>query len=309
MTKNAIFYIGLPGSGKSTDIEKLNVLGDFKVISADKLKENHPDYDPNKAEELHEWSVRKAKDQVIQTLFNGKNFIFDSGGINNSYSFGILTLAKNAGYHITLRYMNTPIQICLERISQRERKVPFLDIFNKSFKIHKCLEEQKKLVDAFVEIPYYKDDNFVFDMDGVLVEYQVFPLKCKYAPENLKVDHINNNIFEFARPVKTIVNIVNKLIENNKKVFILSVSPNNHTNRQKLEWLRKYIPKLDPMNIYFVGNIDNKLTTLEQLLVKHKITKQNTVYVDDIHSLLWQASNTNFNAMHPSTFLSTYEQN
>ncbi len=303
----AIFYIGLPGSGKSTDIiERKFVEQGFQVISADVIKEGHPNYDPNTTHLIHEWSVEEAEKLVYQAVEAKKDFVFDSGGINNSYSLRIMGVVKEAGYSITLVYVNTPVVECLNRIASRVRKVPFQDIFEKSFKMKSCLLKQKEMADEYIETTYYKEDAFVFDMDGVLVEYQVFPLKCKYAPMDIRMDYINNNVFEFAEPVTPVINVIRNLMAEGKLVFILSVSPNSATTVQKQKWLEKHVPGLNKDNIYFVGNGENKVNTLLQIMKKAKIPVSDYVYVDDIHTMLWDATNRGINAYHPSTFLARY---
>jgi len=49
MTKNAVILMGLPLSGKTTWINEQPELREYITVSADILKENHPDYDPEKA--------------------------------------------------------------------------------------------------------------------------------------------------------------------------------------------------------------------------------------------------------------------
>lgn len=303
----AVFYIGLPGSGKSTDIKERKFLEQgYSIISADVLKEGHPNYNPLTAHEIHEWSVEEAENLVYKAVEAKHDIVFDSGGINNSYSMRIMGVVKDAGYHITLIFINTPIVECLKRINTRTRKVPFKDIFEKSFKMKSCLVKQKEMADEYIESNYYKEENFVFDMDGVLVEYQAFPLKCEFAPADTVMDYINNNVFEFAEPVTPIVYLIKTLIAEGKQIFILSVSPNSSTTEQKLKWLKKHIPELSERNIYFVGNGERKVNTLFQIMKKNKINISDYVYVDDIHTMLWDATNHGVNAYHPSTFLARY---
>ena len=43
--KKAILFIGLPGSGK-TSIVNRDYAGDYAIVSADLIKQSHKDYDP-----------------------------------------------------------------------------------------------------------------------------------------------------------------------------------------------------------------------------------------------------------------------
>lgn len=296
----AYFFIALPGAGKTTYIGKTST----KVISADSLKESHRDYNPNDCEHLHQWSVEEAERLVDDHLqYSTSPFIFDGGGINNSYSKRIMLKAKAAGFKIDLTFIDTPVFECLRRLSLRERKVPVEDVFYKAFKLKSCLEEQKKIADVFTHIKYYTNANIVFDMDGTLVEYVTHPLKCKFAPDKLRIDYINNNIFEYAEPVIPMVEKVKKYAD--KNIFILSVSPNSETNKQKLNWLSKHLPFINQENVYFVGHSEKKIDVLKQLIRKYKIKPQDLTYVDDLHSMIWEALNSGINAIHPSEFLTT----
>jgi len=44
MPKNAVLFIGLPGAGKSTVVKER--YSGYDIVSADTLKETHPEYDP-----------------------------------------------------------------------------------------------------------------------------------------------------------------------------------------------------------------------------------------------------------------------
>jgi predicted kinase len=298
--KEAIFYIGLPGSGKSTHIKDQNY--GYPVISADNLKENHPDYDPNNTYVIHEWSVKEAEKMVYDAINVGNNFVFDSGGVNNSYSKRIMTKVKDYGYIITLVFVDTPLYECLKRIVKRERKVPVDDIFNKFLKLKSSLEIQKSLSDNFIHVKYYTDENLIFDMDGTIVEYKINILRNEYIPSEIKIDYINNNVFEYTEPVIPVIEKIKQYYAN-KNIYILSVSQHSETNKQKTNWLKKHLPFIKTENIYFVGDSEKKITVLTQIMKKHKLNKQNTTYIDDLHSMLWEAANQGINAIHISTFL------
>lgn len=95
MNKNAILFIGLPGSGKTTYLHE-NIRG-YKVVSADDLKQSHPDYDSKNPEPIHKWSVAYAEKLMEQFSDEGLNICMDSGGVNKSYSLRIIKMLKNKG--------------------------------------------------------------------------------------------------------------------------------------------------------------------------------------------------------------------
>lgn len=313
--KKAIFFIGLPGSGKTTLIENNKwhkchshngCLVDQSVVSADQIKEMHPNYDPNNPEILHQWSVEQAearfKQLVVENLSTDHydTIVFDSGGINNNYSRRIMQFTKEKGYSIELHILDTPAHICLERINKRERKVPHEDVISKSFKMKQCIIEQSSLADKVIYHNYYKNKKLFLDMDGVLAEYQTI------TTLEYDMDYVNTKIFENAKPVKEVIAKIQNLLEQGlvEKVFILSASPNSITNEQKLNWINKHLPF--PVIPYFVGNKKHKVVMLKQLLRKHKIDPKDCLHVDDLHEIIWEAVKLGVNAIHPSKFLTDY---
>jgi predicted kinase len=157
MPKNAVLFIGLPGSGKSTIVKER--YSGYDVVSADTLKETHPDYDPKNSEIIHEWSVSEAEKMMNTLSDEGKDICMDSGGVNNSYSLRIMNMLKSKGYHLTLVHVDTPPHVCFERNKSRERQVPETAIFAKAQKLEDCLIKQKTIVDEFVHIPYFTNKN------------------------------------------------------------------------------------------------------------------------------------------------------
>ena len=148
----AILFIGLPGSGKTTYIEK-NIKG-YKVVSADELKYSNPDYDPAHPDLIHQWSVIEAERLMNEYSDDGIGICMDSGGVNNSYSLRIINMLKSKGYHVELIYINTPLDVCLERNRMRERFVPEDIIIDKSERIEECVNKQKLAADTFRHIKY-----------------------------------------------------------------------------------------------------------------------------------------------------------
>lgn len=153
--KNAVLFIGLPGSGKTTIVNR-DYAKNFTVVSADEIKQKHPDYDPSDPEPLHQWSVKEAELQMEILSDQGIEICMDSGGVNNSYSLRIMRMLKSKGYRITLVYVETPLDVCLERNRKRKRIVPEYAIIEKSKMIDECLKKQMALADGYVHIRYSK---------------------------------------------------------------------------------------------------------------------------------------------------------
>ena len=295
--KKAVLFIGLPGSGKTTIIKEQ--YSNYNVVSADVIKETHPDYDPKNSEKIHEWSVSEAEKQMGLLSDKGKDICMDSGGVNNSYSLRIMSMLKSKGYHLTLVYVDTPVHVCFERNKSRERQVPEAAIFDKAQKLEDCLIKQKLVVDNFIHIPYFTNKNIFIDMDGVLAHYQKL-----VRDERGNVDYVNHNIFLRGLPVKPVIDTLYKFKDS--RMFILSASPNSFCNKQKTDWLKEHFPIVQEDDIIFVGKAEYKPIILGQLLQKYKIDKKDCTFIDDFHDLLIGGLNLGINAMHPSELLAKY---
>jgi predicted kinase len=152
MINKAILFIGLPGAGKTTEARRN--YSDYYIVSADEIKETHPDYNPADPEPLHQWSVKEAETMMEHLSDNDVHICMDSGGINNSYSLRIIRMLKSKGYHVTLIHFDTPLNICIKRNRERERKVPEYAIIQKAEMLQTCLEKQMELVDDYKKIVY-----------------------------------------------------------------------------------------------------------------------------------------------------------
>lgn len=299
--KKAILFIGLPGAGKSSLINK-TFISEYKIVSADNIKINLPGYNPLHPYLVHEESVKEAESLVDKLSDAGENICMDSGGVNNSYSIRIIKNLKAKGYHVKLMYVDTPLSVCLERNKRRERLVPEKEIIEKSMKIESCFLKQKSLCDEVEVVEYFTNKNIFLDMDGVLAEYQTI------TPYQNTVDYINSDIFKRSLPVLPVINTL-KASFKESTFYILSVSPNSVCNDDKKEWLKNNISFIDDKNIFFVGRPDKKVATLLQILKKLKIHTRDCMYIDDMHSMIQEATNCKINAIHPSKLLARYYKN
>ena len=89
------------------------------------------------------------------------------------------------------------------------------------------------------------------------------------------------------------------------QLFILTASPSNISNQEKYNWVKKYAPFIK--DIYTVGETKRKIDMLERICLDNKIPFENVYVLDDTHSVLVEAEECGFNALHPSTFLAKNE--
>ena len=111
-----------------------------------------------------------------------------------------------------------------------------------------------------------KELNIYVDMDGVLANFNAEP----NAVERFKSEL---GFFAKLKPIQSNVSFVNKLIKNNFNVYILSASPNDNADKDKIKWLKKFLPHLQPQNIIIIRNGQNK--------ADYVVTKENNNLFDD----------------------------
>lgn len=116
--------LGIPGSGKSTWIDKN--LPNIKVISSDKKREelfNDVNWQGDNSKVFQECHL-----DIEKALFNGEKVIFDATNTKFSYRNTPLQIAFQLFAHTTIIYFDLPLEISLARNKKRDRQVPDLVI-------------------------------------------------------------------------------------------------------------------------------------------------------------------------------------
>ena len=121
-----VLPIGVSGSGKSTFVE--NYFKKSEVLSSDFFRYMIGDDQGNQSvskdafEALHFITTKRLEHQ--------KMVVIDATNVQKYARENSLTFAKEYSYPITAIILDLPIDICVERIESRERKVP-LDVIER----------------------------------------------------------------------------------------------------------------------------------------------------------------------------------
>ena len=300
MTKNAVILMGLPLSGKTTWINEQKELQEYITVSADIIKENHPNYNPDKAYLLHEYSVKKAEDLMNLYSDSKHNIIMDSGSINNSYTMRIINMLQVKGYSVKLVHVKTPLLVCLERNLERVRKVPREEIIFKAQREKKQFKKLTELVDEVEVVEYFTNEHIFIDMDGVLAAQTTLPII------DGKIDFVNSEVFIHQEPVMQVIKKFKKLSEAGHKLYILSATPTSISLKEKEAWLDIHVEFIDYKNRFFVNQGKHKAEMLNDLRKMLKLKKRQVTLVDDYHTTLYNVLEAKMNPMHVSEFL-TYK--
>src|ERR1019366_2700376 len=233
----AIFMLGLPGSGKSFYINQLTINHpNYKVVSADEIRLKHPNYNPADPEAIHEECINKAE-RMMYALAGEINcipvdVIMDGGGINNSYTPRIIQRMRKNGYKIKVVFIDTPVDICvqrnIERVKNGERFVKIAAIIDKSYRLRKSVEKLSEICDEFETVKYFTDSHIFVDMDGTIAEYQQLPVD-----EYGDINFVEYEVFRYSKPVTQMIEKLKVLSESGKRIFIVSASPNSICNVDK----------------------------------------------------------------------------
>ena len=306
MNKIALFLFGLPCSGKSTWYEDSikPAFPPHKYINADDIKFEFHDYKEENQSMYVEEAIEMAKTRALAAFDAGENVVFDAGAINGKYTNGLLEYAKNKGYYVSMTFVNTPYEICLERNSKRTRKVPEQMILDKEIKKMSTWQgyTKSKFVDHWMIIDYYTEENIFLDMDGVLAVQSDLPVV------NGKIDFVNSNHFRHLGVVPQTAAIVAELSKNPKKnLYILSAAPTSISAREKFSWLKEHFPFIKVENIFFVNSGKYKAEMFSDLHKRLKLDPRTTCLVEDTHETIKSVRRDyKMHSIHVSEFLHKY---
>ena len=141
-----IMLVGLPGSGKSTFIKRYK---EYKVHSSDDIREELTG-DVNR-QDINNLVFKTLHNRVKEDLLNGQSVIYDATNLNRKRRKAFLQELTNIPCWKYCILIATPFEVCLERNSQRDRKVPY-----------NVIERMYKNFD----IPWYNEG-----WDNIWVEY------------------------------------------------------------------------------------------------------------------------------------------
>ena len=116
------FLIGPPGSGKSTFATKLSTLGNYSIISTDKIRSKLYGQETFQGE----WSDIETNllRQISQNITKGVPIIYDATNAIRPYRMSLLEKLPQENCEWIAWHLKTPLPTCLKWNKQRTRKVP-----------------------------------------------------------------------------------------------------------------------------------------------------------------------------------------
>lgn len=152
------FYmlVGLPGSGKSTEAEKINA----KVFSSDKLREEL--YGDENIQGDNTSLFAELHKRIKKCLIEGNDCIYDATNINAKRRKAFLQEIKKIDCEKICIFVATDFDLCIERNNNRDRKVPY-NVIKKMY--------------LTIDIPQYREgwDNIIVKRNLIEdKEYNIF---------------------------------------------------------------------------------------------------------------------------------------
>ncbi len=137
MTK-LILLIGLPGSGKSYLVKQIiSQFPEIHLVSTDNIRAKLFGDETIQGPWLQIWA--QIQHQFQQALTQQKTLLYDATNAARKQRREIIQLAKDTGItHITGLWLDTPLQLCLERNQKRQRNVPEEIILQMAVRLNDC---------------------------------------------------------------------------------------------------------------------------------------------------------------------------
>ncbi len=118
--------IGVSGSGKSTYLKKYVIENNFTYICPDEIREELTGDAADQSENKKVWEI--AYEKLEYAINKKENIIFDSTMVNKKSREEFVKFVKNKTeqneYVLKALVFKVPLDLCIDRNSKRERKVP-----------------------------------------------------------------------------------------------------------------------------------------------------------------------------------------
>ena len=180
---NFVLIAGGPGVGKSFITNNLINLNNTKLFNVDqvrvmvakKLWGNEWSENMSTPEGYQEildltyttsdprnLTVKFLKNFLQQERKEGANVLYDAGGGQKEVMEEILEIAKDSGFHTTLIYVRTPLEVSQQRNSERPRSLPTEMVSN----YHKKVKDNiRNLIDVFDNV-WFVDNKDLIDISN-----------------------------------------------------------------------------------------------------------------------------------------------
>lgn len=160
-----IIMQGLPASGKSTESKKLVDKENYKRINKDDLRAM---VDNKYHSKTNEKLILKARDSLLSLyLSSGRNVVVDDTNFEQYHIDRITEIASEYNAQVEVKFIDTPLDVCIERDKKRENGVGAHVIRSMN---NKYIKKNKKddVKDRYIQQDRFLPKAVIFDIDGTL---------------------------------------------------------------------------------------------------------------------------------------------
>ena len=249
---NLMLMVGISGSGKSTRAKEIqNSSQDCFIVSRDKLREmlfGYTEADVHKYYQLDdlffkEQQVTKYQDKLIKSLLShSKTVILDNTHVKLKYINEVKK--KYNSYDISFEVIDTPLEECFKRNSQRIRRVDesvIKEQYNNLNILKKNFDFQPHFGNNNCEI--IQNDSlpsvYIFDIDGTLAKNSS---RSPYDYSRVLEDSINYPVYNCYSRIKI-----------TSRVIICTGRDGSCADDTK-EWLKRYGIRYEEFHIRKAGD-------------------------------------------------------
>lgn len=111
-----------------------------------------------------------------------------------------------------------------------------------------------------------------------------------------------DDIYKYCIPPKQIINLLQKLKNNNTLLFVLTHETNSGAYFNKVDYVLKNYKDYftDYRHVLFVNKTENKIKLIKSYAKKYKLTLDQCLLIEDTYDTCLLATNNNIKAMHIS---------
>src|SRR6185437_8528594 len=129
-----VLTVGVPGSRKSTLAAALKTLTPFIRINSDRIRKELTGSEADHSKEGIVWG--KFQHRYEKALRTGKAILIDNMNHTRQSRRPLITAAQEAGYHVKLVFMRTPLELCIA--GNRARAATEVDKGINDYRIIRC---------------------------------------------------------------------------------------------------------------------------------------------------------------------------
>lgn len=270
MSKKVLMLKGLPASGKSTEAKELVVTQNYVRINKDDARSM---YHCSKFNKGNEGFVLRMRDiALVEAMRAGRSVVIDDTNLNpiheekikkivDDFNSSIPSDKPNLKYKLEVKFIDTPLDVCLARDAKRENPVGkrvIMGMYNQYL---------KPQIEPIAHNPLLPD-VILCDIDGTIA------LMNGRGPYDW--DKVDTDL-----PNKNVIQLVNSLWLQNKRIIFVS-GRSAVCYRNTLEWIKKHTQDSNPQLIMrFEGDNRKDSIVKQELYERHIKDKYNVSFILD----------------------------